>query len=52
MVGDVAMETDVCSLIIIIIIISGSTDLVRTLTVSHWRFRNLVKTHGRTPLDE
>jgi hypothetical protein len=39
------------TIIIIIIIISGST-LVRTLVASHWKFRNPVKTHGRTPLDE
>jgi hypothetical protein len=38
--------------IIIIIIISGSTVLVRTLAVSHRRFRNLKKALGRTPLDE
>jgi hypothetical protein len=36
----------------ITIIISGSTVLVRTLAASHRRFRNLIKTHGRTPLDE
>jgi hypothetical protein len=35
-----------------IIIIIGSTLLVRTLAVSHRRFRNLIKTHGRTPLDQ
>jgi hypothetical protein len=29
--------------IIIIIIISGSTVLVRTFAASHWRFRNLLK---------
>jgi hypothetical protein len=39
-------------MIIIIIIISGSTVLIRTLTASHRRFRNLIKTHGSTPLDE
>jgi hypothetical protein len=38
--------------IIIIIIISGSRVLVRILAASHRRFRNLSKTHGRTPLDE
>jgi hypothetical protein len=36
----------------IIIIISGSTVLERTLAASHWMFRNLIKTHGRTPLGE
>jgi hypothetical protein len=36
----------------IIIIISGCTILLRTLVASHRRFRNLVKTHVRTPLDE
>jgi hypothetical protein len=36
----------------LIIIISGSTVLVRNLTSSHWRFRNLIKTRGRTTLDE
>jgi hypothetical protein len=35
-----------------IIIISGSTGLVRTLASSHWRFRNLIKTLGGTHLDE
>jgi hypothetical protein len=35
-----------------IIIISGSTVLVRTLAASHWSIRNLIKTLGRTPLDE
>jgi hypothetical protein len=35
-----------------IIIISGSTVLVRTLAASHRRFRNPIKTLGRTPLDE
>jgi hypothetical protein len=35
-----------------IIIISGSAVLVRTLAASHWRFRNLIKTLGRTPFDE
>jgi hypothetical protein len=39
-------------IIIIIIIISGSRDLVRSLATSHRRFRNLIKTLGRTPLDE
>jgi hypothetical protein len=39
-------------IIIIIIIISGSAVLVRTFAVSHWRFRNLIKTLGRTPSDE
>jgi hypothetical protein len=34
------------------IVISGSTVLVRTLAVSHLRFRNLVETLPRTPLDE
>jgi hypothetical protein len=38
--------------IVIIIIISGSTVLVRTLAASHWRFCNLIKTLGRTPLNE
>jgi hypothetical protein len=32
--------------------ISGSTVLLRTLAASHRRFRNLIKTLGRTPLDE
>jgi hypothetical protein len=36
----------------IIIIISGSTVLVRPLAASHRRFRNLIKTLVRTPLDE
>jgi hypothetical protein len=36
----------------IVVIISGPTVLVSTLTASHWRFRNLSKTIGRTPLDE
>jgi hypothetical protein len=36
----------------ITIIISVSTVLVRTLTASHWRFRNLIMTLGRTPLDK
>jgi hypothetical protein len=31
---------------------NGSTDLVRTLAASHRKFRNLIKTRGRTPLDE
>jgi hypothetical protein len=39
-------------IIIIIIIVSDSTVLVRTLAASHWRFRNLIKILGRTPLDE
>jgi hypothetical protein len=39
-------------IIIIIIIISGSTVLVRTLAASHRRFPNLIRTHGRTPLDQ
>jgi hypothetical protein len=38
--------------IIVIIIISGSTVLVTTLAASHRRFRSLIKTHGRTPLNE
>jgi hypothetical protein len=33
-------------------IISGCTVLVRTLAASHRRFRILIKTLGRTPLDE
>jgi hypothetical protein len=37
---------------IFIITISGSTFLVRTLAASHGRFRNFIKTLGRTPLDE
>jgi hypothetical protein len=37
---------------VIIIIISGSIALVRTLAASHRRFRNLIKTLGKTPLDE
>jgi hypothetical protein len=39
-------------LIIIIIIISGSAVFVRTLAGSHRRFRNPIKTLGRTPFDE
>jgi hypothetical protein len=39
-------------IVIIIIIISGSTILVRTSSASHWRFWNLIKTLGRTSLDE
>jgi hypothetical protein len=39
------------SIIIIIIIASGSTGLVRTLAASHL-FRNPIRTLGRTPLDE
>jgi hypothetical protein len=36
-----------------IIIISSSKVIVRTMTASHTlRFRNLIKNHGRTPLDE
>jgi hypothetical protein len=38
--------------IIVIIIISGSAVLVRTLAASHWRFRSLIKILGRTPFDE
>jgi hypothetical protein len=30
----------------------GSTVLVRNSTASDQRFKNLIKTHGRTPLDE
>jgi hypothetical protein len=30
----------------------GSTALARTLAASHRKFRNLIKTLGRTPLDE
>jgi hypothetical protein len=37
---------------LIFFIISGSTVLVRTLAASHQRFRNLIKTFGKTPLDE
>jgi hypothetical protein len=37
--------------VIFMIIISGSRDLVRTVAASHRRFRNLVKTLCRTPLD-
>jgi uncharacterized protein YaaR (DUF327 family) len=37
--------------IIIIIIISGSTVLTRTLAASHRRFRYLINIPGRTPLD-
>jgi hypothetical protein len=44
--------TCITSVINIIIIISGSTVLVRTLAASHRRFRNLFWTLGRTPLDE
>jgi hypothetical protein len=33
-------------------VVSDSTVLVRTLVDSHQRFRNLIKTHGRTALDE
>jgi hypothetical protein len=40
------------NIIIIIIIIGGSTVLVRTLAASRCRFRNLIKTLARTPLDE
>jgi hypothetical protein len=39
-------------IISIIIIISNSTVLARTLSASHMRFRYLIKTLGRTPLDE
>jgi hypothetical protein len=39
-------------MIIIVIIISGCTVLVRTFAALHRRFRNLVKTHFRTPLNE
>jgi hypothetical protein len=39
-------------IMIMIITISGSTVLVRTLVVSQQRFRNLIKTLGRTPLDK
>jgi hypothetical protein len=39
-------------IMMMMIIISGSTVLVRTLAASHWRFRNLIKTLGMTPLDE
>jgi hypothetical protein len=35
-----------------IIIISSSTALVKTLATSYRRFRNLIKTLGRTPLDK
>jgi hypothetical protein len=38
--------------IVIVIIISGSTVLVRTSAASHGTFRNHIKAHGRTPLDE
>jgi hypothetical protein len=38
--------------VVFIIIISGSTVLVRTLATSHRRFRNLIKILGRTPLSE
>jgi hypothetical protein len=37
---------------IIIIIISGSTVLVRTLAASHWRFRNIINTLARTTFNE
>jgi hypothetical protein len=41
-----------CHNLIIVIIISGSTDLARTSAASHRRFHNLIKTLNRTPLDE
>jgi hypothetical protein len=34
------------------VIISGPTVLVRTLAASHGNFRNLIKTLGRTALDD
>jgi hypothetical protein len=37
---------------IIIITISGPAAILRTLAASHRRFRSLVKTLGRTPMDE
>jgi hypothetical protein len=37
---------------VIIIIIGGSTVFVTTLTSSHRRFHDLIKTLGRAPLDE
>jgi uncharacterized membrane protein YhaH (DUF805 family) len=40
------------NIIIIIIIISGSTVLVSTLAISHRRFRDLIKTPSGTLLDE
>jgi hypothetical protein len=39
-------------MLIFIIVISGSTVLVRTLSGLHRRFRNLIKTLGRTTLEE
>jgi hypothetical protein len=42
--------------VFIIIIIRSSSScfsvLIRTFAASHRRFRNLIKTHGRTPLNE
>jgi hypothetical protein len=40
------------NIIIIIILVSGCTVFVRTLSASHRRFHNLIKTLGRTPLDD
>jgi hypothetical protein len=34
------------------IIIGGAATLVRTLTASHWRFRNLLNTLHTTTFDE
>jgi hypothetical protein len=39
-------------MMVMMMIISGSTVLVRTLAASRRRFRNLIKTLGRIPLDE
>jgi hypothetical protein len=47
-----AKSVIVIVIVIVIIIISGSTVLVRTLATSDGRFRNLIKTLGRTSLDE
>jgi hypothetical protein len=38
--------------LVIIISSSSSTVLVRTFAAPHRMFRNLIKTRGRTPLDE
>jgi hypothetical protein len=39
-------------LVVIVVIISGSTVLVRTLAASHQRIRNLIMALGTTPLDK
>jgi hypothetical protein len=47
-----AMAIHFFIIITIIIIISVSTVLLRILVASHRKFRNLIKTLGKTPLNE